>query len=60
MEKPIDTRNWKCLFGMHQAEIVESTKRVKYAHSTSKLPYKAWTHVVTRCVHCGKIESGDF
>lgn len=60
MSKPIRTRNWKCFFGMHQSEIIERTQMSKYSNDSSTRPYKSWWHITTRCVHCGKIESGDY
>ena len=56
----VERRNWKCFFGMHQTEIIERTNMSKYSNDGGTLPYKRWVHIISRCVHCGKIESGDY
>ncbi|MFU0812509.1 MAG: hypothetical protein ACFWUG_00510 [Rahnella inusitata] len=58
--KPIDTRNWKCFFGMHQSEISETIHKERYRLETDSMPYRRWTLIISRCVHCGKITSGEF
>jgi hypothetical protein len=51
----MDTRKWKCLFGMHQWKIIGETKREYFYGQDKRRPYQITTLYRQRCAHCGKI-----
>lgn len=48
-----DTRSWKCLFGMHQYDILLAEGPCNYQ---SEFVSKNGHYYVCKCSHCGKVK----
>lgn len=59
MDKPADTRNWRCFFGVHQWEVVASMEFEKYESNESTHPYKIFRRYTQKCAHCGQMTNKD-
>ncbi len=55
MDKPVDTRNWKCFFGMHQWRVVKKIEEKIYEKESDKYPSKMRNVYILMCVHCGEM-----
>lgn len=56
MDKSEDNRNWRCLFGWHQWEVISEKTFAIYAHANSPHPYKETQRFILRCIHCGDLK----
>lgn len=60
MAKPLDTRNWRCFFGMHQWDVVTKVTQEYYAQECDKYPCVIRDAYTMRCVHCGEMTKRKF
>lgn len=53
------SRKWKCLFGLHHYQLIETSCKSYYRFSQKELPYRVSKTYISRCVYCGKITSKE-
>jgi hypothetical protein len=50
-------KDWKCLIGLHQYELIKTHKTNVYDNKDDAHPSEIVYTYLSRCVHCGKIKS---